>query len=219
MKISAGRIGAPRPCPVSRVAQPHVGAVIAGLTVLAVVFGPGAAHSQTQLQVSAARAPSTMEYVRQSALTDLFEITASRVALEKSQSPAVRDFAWQLVTDHGRSTGAFKRALRDGNVMVTVPTALDPQHEHELEALQAKPADQFDRAYLESQLQGHRSALDMQRAYAQSGDNAALKKFAGEAAPLVQSHLAKLEVLAQQSFRGPGVPGPGGPGSGTGATR
>ena len=122
-----------------------------------------------------------------------------------------------MVSEHGRSTGEFKRALRDGNVMVTVPTSLDPQRERELEALQAKSADQFDRAYLESQLQGHRNALDMQRAYAQAGDNAALKKFAGETTPIVQSHLAKLEVLAQKSFRGPDVPGAGGSGGGNDA--
>ena len=216
MKISVGRIGAPPGCSVSTGAQTRAGVVIAGLAVLAVTFGPDAARSQTPLQVSGARAPSTMEYIQQSALTELFEITASRMALEKSKSPAVRDFAQQMVSEHGRSTGEFKRALRAGSVMVTVPTALDPQHEHELEILEAKPADQFDRAYLESQLQGHRNALDMQRAYAQSGDNAALKKFAGDTTPLVESHLAKLEVLAQQSFRGPNVSGSGGPGSGNG---
>lgn len=209
MKISASRIRAPLRYPVSGNAQLHTGAAMAGVVALIMTLAPSSARSQTPQQVAVAHAPTTMEYVRQSALSDLFEITASRMALERSQDPKVRDFAQQMVSDHGLSTGEFKHALRDGNVMVTVPTALDPQRERELERLQARPADQFDRAYLESQLQGHRNALDMQRAYAQSGDNAALKKFASQSTPLVESHLAKLEVLAQQSFRGADVSGSG----------
>jgi len=183
---------------------------VAGLVALAfaVAFATGAARGQT-LQAAATPGPSTAEYVQQSATTDLFEITSGRVALEKSQNPAVRDFAQQMMSDHGRSTAELKQALKEGKVMVTVPTSLDPQHEQELQALQETPADQFDQAYLQSQIQGHRNALDMQRAYAQSGDNPALKRFASQSTPVVQSHLAKLEVLAQTSFRRPHVPGSG----------
>ncbi len=179
--------------------------LIAGLVALILSLAAGPAHSQVRL--AAAPGPSTTEYVRQSALTDLFEITSSRVALEKSQNPEVRDFAQQMMSDHGRSTVELKHALTAGNVVVTVPTSLDPQHEQDLQALQRTPANRFDQAYLQSQIQGHRNALDMQRAYAQAGDNTALKRYAGQATPVVQSHLAKLEVLAQNSFRRPHVPG------------
>jgi putative membrane protein len=177
----------------------------AGLTwwiaalALALALGIGSARAQTHVQV-ATPGQSTAEYVQQSAMTDLFEITSSRVALEKSQSPAVRDFAQQMMSDHGRSTGQLKQALKNGKVLLTVPTSLDPQHEQELTMLQQKPADQFDRAYLQSQIKGHRNALDTQRAYAQSGDNTVLKQFATQASSRVQGDLAKLETLAQQAM-------------------
>ena len=175
---------------------------IAALVALALAFATGAAHGQVRPGAASglSTTPGTTEYVQQSAMTDLFEITASRMALEKSQNSEVRDFARQMVSDHGRSTAELRQALKDGKVMMTVPASLDRQHEQDLQALRQTPADRFDQAYLQSQLQGHRNALDMQRAYAQSGDNSALKRYAGQATPVVQRHLARLEVLALTSF-------------------
>ncbi|HTY69936.1 MAG TPA: DUF4142 domain-containing protein [Alphaproteobacteria bacterium] len=190
----------PRAVASARSATGHVNLMwpIAALVALALAFATGAAHGQAL--PGAASGPSTTEYVQQSAMTDLFEITSSRIALAKSQSPEVRDFARQMMGDQGLSTAELKQAMKDGKVMMTVPVSLDPQHERDLQVLQKKAADQFDQAYLQSQLQGHRNTLDMQRAYAQAGDNAALKRYASQATPIVQSHLARLEVVAQNSF-------------------
>lgn len=201
-----GRTGAPRRSQKTAIANARrpgghdaVAWWIAGLLAIGFAFTSTIAHGQT-LQAPAASGPSTADYVRQSAMTDLFGITSSRVALEKSQNPEVRDFAQQMMSDHGRSTADLKQALKDGKVMMTVPTSLDPQREQDIKSLQEKPANQFDQAYLQGQIQGHRNALDVQRAYAQSGDNPALRQFASQATPLVQDHLAKLEVLAQRTF-------------------
>ncbi len=172
--------------------------IMAGLVSLALLFATDAARAQVRL--AAAPDPSTADYVRQSAVADQFAIASSRVALEKSQNPEVRDFARQMMSDYGLSTAELKQAMKDGKVMMTVPVSLDPQRERELQVLRKKAANQFDQAYLQSQLQGHRNALDMQRAYAQMGDNAALKRYASQATPIVQSHLARLEVVAQNSF-------------------
>ena len=202
MKKQAYRMAAPRTpraVPVARTLTGHGGLMwlAAGLGALALTLAAGAVHGQ--VLPAAASGPTTVEYVQQSAMTQLFEIVSSRVALDKSHNPEVRDFAQQILNDHGRSTAELKQALKDGKLMITVPALLDPRQEQELTALRQRPADQFDQAYLLSQLQGHRNALDMQRAYAQSGANAALKQFAARTSSRVQGDLVKLETLAQQA--------------------
>jgi putative membrane protein len=190
--------------------RPRLRWPLVGLTAVALVLSLPASRAQTPQQALVAPAPSTAEFVRQSALNDLFEVTASRMAIERSQTPGVRDFAQQTMSDHDEWSANLKHALKAGSVMLTVPTSLDVPHQESLKDLEAKSGEQFDQAYVKEQIQGHREALDLQRAYAQAGDNAALKQFAGQAAPIVESHLAKLEVLAQETFRGPPVRGTGG---------
>jgi putative membrane protein len=182
---------------------------VAGLTAVAFVLSMPASRGQPPQQALVAPAPSTAEYLQQSALNDLFEVTASRLAVERSQTPGVRDFAQQTMSDHDDWSANLKHALKAGSVMLTVPTSLDVQHQENLKDLEAKSGEQFDQAYVKEQIQGHREALDLQRAYAQAGDNAALKQFAGQATPIVESQLAKLEVLAQETFRGAPVRGAG----------
>ena len=176
--------------PSDRTAAPRWRYAIGGL--LCLILSAVAALSQ-------AIAPTTAAYVRQSALTDLFAIDASRLALQRSQSPKVRDFARQTLGDHSRSAARLKRAV-SAHVGLSLPTRLDPGRRDELARLTAATDEAFDVAYLRGELQGGRDALDLHRAYAQSGDDPALRRVARQAAPIVQRHLATLELLAQEAL-------------------
>ncbi len=215
MKTYSYRIEAPRRArAIAAVQRRGIGSrdglhwLIAGVLAAALALATTSARSQTQ-QAAATAGPTASEYVQQSAQADLFEVNSSRLALKKSQDPALRDFAQQTMSDHSRSSDQLKQALKAGHVSANIPSTLDARHQQDLKSLDSKSGAQFDQAYLQDQMQGDRNALDLQRAYAQSGDNPALKQLAGQTAPLVQRHLAKLEVLAQQSFRRPHVPGSG----------
>lgn len=156
--------------------------------------------SATVARSQPAATPSTSEYVQQSALTSIFVANASRLALQKSQDPEIRDFAQQVVNDRGKTAAELGDAVKSGKAGVRVPASLDARREQDLNVLEAKSGAAFDQAYLQALLQGHRNALDLQRAYAQSGDNDALKRLAGEITPVVQRHLSRLELLVQRSF-------------------
>lgn len=162
-----------------------------------ILVGATTARSQS---AAVSAAPSTSEYVQQSALTDIFAVNASRLALQKTQDPEIRDFAQQMINDRGEAPAELGDAVKSGKAGVRVPASLDARREQDLNALEAKSGAAFDHAYLQTLLQGHRNALDLQRAYAQSGDNDALKRLAGEITPVVQRHLSRLELLMQLSF-------------------
>lgn len=157
--------------------------------------GPAAAQAQKAQQKQQA-APSASEYVRKAGMGDLFEIESSRIALQKGRSDAVKSFATKMVDDHSNSTRKLKQALGNGKATLTPPMKLDAPHQKMVDQLRTAGADAFDRLYLQMQLKGHQDALQLHRSYAKAGDNAALKSFASEVAPVVESHLAQLQKMA-----------------------
>jgi putative membrane protein len=217
MKNLAFRNMAPRKVRALSVSRPVGGpdgliwlALGIGLSAVALLFGNFTAVAQDARSghgaALAASPVSTAEYVHKSAIADQFEMQAGELAAQKSQSPAIREFGRNMVSEHAQFSAKLKTALNTGQVKADVPSALDKTHQDWIQQLKAQSGDQFDQTYLEGQLQGHRDALDLQRAYSQAGDNPALRQLASDATPVVQEHLAKLEVLAQNHFRGPNGP-------------
>jgi putative membrane protein len=183
--------------------------LMAAIMAAALAFGAATPARSQSSSPAASAAPSTSEYVEQSALTYIFEVNSSRLALEKSQNSAIRDFAQQVVDEKTQAATKLSEAVKSGEAGVPVPVLLDARRQEEMKRLQSKSGVAFDEAYVRAQLQGHRNALDLQRAYAQSGDNPALQQLASQTSLVVQRQLAKLEVLAQQSFRSAHEPSSG----------
>jgi putative membrane protein len=127
--------------------------------------------------------------------SDLFEIESGKLAEARASSPQLKAFAAQLVADHSRSSAMLKSAAGGANPPLTMPTALPPDLQSALGSLQmAKPQD-FDAGFIDTQIQGHKKALEVLTQYAKEGGSPALREFALKAIPVVQSHLAKLNGM------------------------
>ena|SRR5579885_379731 len=173
---------------------------IAAATLGAMLFA-GPAISQTSAVSSrpavAAATISSSDYVRQTAMSDLFEIQSSQMALDKSQDAAVRKFAQQMIHDHTQSSEKLKKLLQTENVNIAPPSKLDQAHLALLDKLRGASGSAFDKDYVKDQIAGHREALAVQKTYAASGEDAKLKSFAQAAADMVQMHLDEAEKLGQ----------------------
>jgi putative membrane protein len=95
----------------------------------------------------------------------------------------------------------MKTILPQALPAATPPPSLDADHQAKLDQLKGTPAASFDAAYMEMQVVGHRDAFNLHRSYAEAGDNAALKTFAGEVTPTVRMHLQQAENL-ERSVKG-----------------
>jgi putative membrane protein len=155
------------------------------------------ATQNNRVRTDAARPISATEYVQKSAIGDKFEIESSKLAMQKAQDPAIRSFAQHMVDDHTNSTNKLNEAAKAAKINTAQQQKLDRQHEEMLTQLRGTSGTQFDQAYMRAQLLGHREALNLQKAYSQSGDNPALKAHAQEVEPVVQQHLMEAEKLAQ----------------------
>jgi len=128
------------------------------------------------------------------ASSNAFEIESSQMALDKTQTPDVRAFAEQMIADHTAAGEKFTAAAASDGV--AAPTALMPDHQAQIDALGQTAADSFDQAYLGAQVAAHTEAVELFDAYSQQGEAGALKTFAAETLPTLQSHLTHVEGLA-----------------------
>jgi len=156
---------------------------------------PAAGLGSTATRGDALTAPA---FVRAAATSDLYEMEASRLAEQRSQSAEVKRFAQHMLRDHGKTTGELKGMLPQlqGVSAQQMATSLDRQHQALLQQLQgAQQGAEFDRAFARQQVQSHQAAVDLFRAYAQSGDDARLKQWASQTLPSLEEHLREAQQL------------------------
>jgi len=128
------------------------------------------------------------DFVAKAGASDMFEVEAAKLAKTKAKSPEVKKFAADMVAAHTKSTEGLKKAIADsGQTTLTLPAALPGDLQDKLSDL--GKADNFDKAYMENQVDAHQAALDVMQRYAQDGDVPAIKTFAAATAPVVQQHL------------------------------
>jgi putative membrane protein len=137
----------------------------------------------------------TPGYLSQAGRGDLFEIEASQMELSRGHEPKAKAFADQMIHDHTQSTQMLLAAARQAGVPAAPPTTLDPRHQAMLDTLKAAPTPDFDRIYLQQQMQAHQEAAALHRNYAQNGDTAALRPVAGQIAQVVDHHIRMLADL------------------------
>jgi putative membrane protein len=154
------------------------------------------------------------DFTEQVMISDTFEITSSRLALEKSRSNAVRRYARAMVRDHGKTTAELMRI--EGTATVPTPQGraqrpgevpphgmLDARREAMVDELRGLSGSAFDRAYLRMQVAAHQEAVALFATYAQSGEDADLRQFASRNLPALRTHLRDAQRLESQINRSP----------------
>ncbi|HEV7880060.1 DUF4142 domain-containing protein [Bradyrhizobium sp.] len=137
--------------------------------------------------------PSTADFVKEAAISDMMEIESSKIAQQKG-SAEEKKFAGQMITDHGKTSSELKSMVGSGDVKAEIPAALDSSSQSKLDKLRnAKPED-FSGQYDSMQVSAHKDAVSLFERYAKGGDNPKLKDWAGKTLPALQHHLE----MAQQ---------------------
>ena len=133
-------------------------------------------------------------FVEKASASDLFEIEAAKLAQATSKNAEVKKFAADMIAAHTKSTAALKKAIADANqTTLVLVTVLPADLQAKLDDL--KKAANFDKAYMENQVDAHQSALNLMQRYAQDGDVPAIKAFAAATAPTVQQHYDHAKTL------------------------
>jgi len=146
-------------------------------------------------RVSAQMTSSTKGFVTAAAISDMYEVEAGKIAAQRAQSPAVKDFANQMVQAHTETTEKLKAILASNNINVTPPAHVDNRRQGLLDDLRGAKAEDFDHRYISQQVAAHKEANILMRGYAKDGDNSAIKDFAATTDQAVKMHLSMAEKL------------------------
>jgi putative membrane protein len=140
-------------------------------------------------------APTTADFVKEAALSDMTEIAASKLGQERGNAEE-KTFAGEMITDHTKTSTELK-AMVPADAKAAVPTALDSASQGKLDKLKdAKPAD-FSSDFDSMQVSAHKDAVSLFERYAKSGDDPKLKDWAGKTLPTLQHHLEMAQSLGK----------------------
>jgi putative membrane protein len=136
----------------------------------------------------------TPDYVRAAAQSDEFEIAEAKLALKRSHNPHIDTFARKMIHDHTQSTRMIKAALTESGHPVPPSPQLSDMQQQMIGQLRAAGHD-FDKTYVDQQLQAHQMALATHQGYARNGTDPSLRRTAEKIVPVVQSHLQMLNDM------------------------
>lgn len=144
---------------------------------------------------STALAQSAQDFVNKVAISDMFEIQSSQLALSKQADEDTKPFAQKMVQDHQKTSSELKAVVEGSMVKLTLPTTMDSEHQKMLNDLQAKDGKDFDRTYDQIQLKAHQDAVALFESYSKNGDNPELKSWAVATLPHLKEHLSLAQKL------------------------
>ncbi|SDF68489.1 putative membrane protein [Pedobacter terrae] len=133
------------------------------------------------------------KFTTQAAVGGMAEVELGKMALDKSSNPQVKEFATMMVKDHGMANTELMAIAKQKNI--TLPSTVDDEHKKKMEDLSKKTGADFDKAYVDAMVDGHKSTLKLMEDESKDGKDADLKAFATKTAPIVQSHLQMINKI------------------------
>lgn len=133
------------------------------------------------------------KFATDAANAGMTEVAAGKVASEKATNPQVKEFAQMMVMDHTKANEELMAIAKTKNI--TLPTAPDADHQKMLTDVSAKTGKDFDKAYVDAMVDGHKKVASMLEDASKNCKDAELMAFATKTLPVVKTHLAKIEAI------------------------
>src|SRR5438093_957329 len=116
--------------------------ILAGVAVSTLLIGHALAQSP----------PTTAEFVKKVAMSDMLEIESSQLVAPKADADT-KPFAERMIKDHTKTSTELKGLVQGGKVKAEIPTKLDAEHQAKLDRLNQLNGKELDSAYDQMQVQ------------------------------------------------------------------
>ena len=136
---------------------------------------------------------SPATFVKKASHINLGEIDLGTLASKRSARADVKEYGQRLVTDHQKAYNDLKKIAAGDNLQVS--TSIDKTHKDLATRLGALQGASFDREFLPAMVNGHKEAIQLFEAQANSGRDVALKSYAQRCLPVLRDHLKMAEDL------------------------
>lgn len=164
------------------------------LSVLGLAVGCG---GQSMSELGGKSSPEVMKtdnsFFKNVAVGNMTEIESSKIALEKSQDPSLKNFAQMMITDH--TDAGSKVAAVAAQKMVELPTKLDDTHQKMIDDLSGKSGTDFNKAYIDLQVAAHKEAIAVANDEVNNGSDPDVRALASKLQIPFNKHLRMAEDL------------------------
>ncbi len=126
------------------------------------------------------------DFIREVASGTKLEVQLGKYAQENAASQRVKNFGAMMVRDHTKVGEELKSIAQRKNI--TIPDALEREHNDLLGDLQEKRGVEFDKEYMGKMVDDHQEDVDNFKKYAENGDDPDLKSFAAKMLPTLLAH-------------------------------
>ena len=139
-------------------------------------------------------------FMRHAAADSLAEIDMGHIALDKSSSDQVKQFAQKIIDDHTKANDQLMSIAQ--RKQVTLPTEPMPMAKQEAAHLKTLSGAAFDSAYARAMVKDHRKAIKLFGMESQNATDTDLKQFASTTLPILKTHMEMAEQLKGSSMHG-----------------
>jgi putative membrane protein len=142
-------------------------------------------------------APTTADFVKEVAMSDMTEIAAAKIGQERGNAQE-KAFATQMITDHTKTSEELK-SMVPADAKAAIPAALDSSSQSKIDKLKNAKPDDFSSDFDSMQVSAHKDAVSLFERYAKGGEDARLKQWAGKTLPALQHHLEMAQNLGKKT--------------------
>jgi putative membrane protein len=150
------------------------------------------------LAKQAALSPQDKDFIVQTAQDSLAEIELAHLAEQRATSPAVKEYAKHMISDHTDASNSLKElALGKG---IDIPTQLDAQHQAIISRLSSLNGRTFDVNYADQMVKDHQKVVSALKTEADRGESD-LRNWSRKTLPTIQEHLKMAETIDHEIKR------------------
>jgi putative membrane protein len=152
------------------------------------------ADSGTMTKTDTSKMVADTAFANKAAVGGMAEVALAKLALSKTSSSKIKDFANMMITDHGKANMELDSIAKTKTV--TLPATVDAEHQAKMDSLSKLSGADFNKAYVATMIEGHQKTLALMQTEASSGKDADFKAFAAKTAPTVQMHLDAINKIS-----------------------
>lgn len=173
-------------------------ALVLGVSALA-TLGTAQVHIANDGRASKVPVPRAgltkqdLTFMNDAAVSNMFEIATSKIALAQASSPWAKEYAKEMIDEHTGAQDELGLIAKDAGV--SLPTGLPAQQQAIVAKLGKTMGTGFDEAYRQVQIDGHQQTSAKFDKEVKTGHDSGARNYAIKILPAVRMHLklAKLQ--------------------------
>jgi putative membrane protein len=133
------------------------------------------------------------KFATTAAADGLAEVDAGKLAQTKAVSSRVKEFATMMVNDHTKAGDELAALAKTKSI--ALPLTPDADAKKAADDLAAKSGKDFDKAYINAMVDGHKKAVKLFEDASQNCKDPDLKAFATKTLPTLKMHLDSVQAI------------------------